>query len=437
MIKKWAISGLIFSFLLAFNISCETDDDAGLDSVSSEEKTENNDNNEKPSQVQTGNQDSEIIIIDEGTPGDPQAADNQNNGNIENPAENGNAVSPEIVGTGAQDTEETTASNPDATPPGQPTAGYGGAANYICNDQTVDKIHWSVTSQAQGEMVIIYLPKVLKHGTSAPVVVYLHGFSAITPLLYMKHIKHLTMQGYIVIFPQFNKAYWGMLTDMDQTKMLARAIKSTNDALAKLGSKAEMNNITLYGHSVGCLLALCWSYHPEAPGPKNIVLAEPQVDLSQGGIPAVIEPLVVGMVTAIDWKMEIKATTCPVILLTGNQDWIAAPAMAVDIYNELTNASSKVVYLATSDRYGHPTLVADHMSPVCLEGTLEDIIANYGAVDPYVQWFWGNTLALDAMDYRFFWAACDAALDGKTSLAFNLGSWSDGTPVTPITQLAP
>ena len=38
----------------------------------------------------------------------------------------------------------------------------------------------------------------------------------------------------------------------------------------------------------------------------------------------------------------------------------------------------------------------------------------------------------DAIDYRVHYAAVDAALDCKTSLQFDMGEWSDGTPVVPV-----
>lgn len=437
MFKKYLIFVLIFALFAVFHISCENVGDSGVQAVSSEDTgdiaSEDPYNEERENPDGAGNEAPEppgVQTVVNDPPDDVYNSDPPEEISVVTVEETPEETPEEIANTYPE-------SNPDALPPGQPESGYGSNAGYICDDQSVDKIHWSIFSSAAGKKVYIYMPEVLKNGSSAPVVIYLHGFMAITPLLYMKHIKHLTQQGYIVIFPQFNKEYWGMMTDMDQEAMLERAIVSTNDALDKLGSKAELDKITIFGHSVGGLLAVCWSYHPEAPAPRNIVLAEAQIDPTQNGIPEIIQPLVVGMMTLLDWKTESKAATCPVTLLVGNQDWMATPEMAMDIYNELTNASAKVVYLATSDRYGHPTLVADHMAPVCLEGTLEDIISNYGAAEPYVQFLFGNTLALDAMDYRFFWAACDAALDGLTSVPFDMGTWSDGRPVTPVEPMAP
>ena len=49
----------------------------------------------------------------------------------------------------------------------------------------------------------------------------------------------------------------------------------------------------------------------------------------------------------------------------------------------------------------------------------------------------GGDGEVDTFDYRVFWAALDAALDGQNTLTFNMGAWSDGVPVKAVTQLAP
>ncbi len=43
----------------------------------------------------------------------------------------------------------------------------------------------------------------------------------------------------------------------------------------------------------------------------------------------------------------------------------------------------------------------------------------------------------DALDYRFYYAALDAALDGRDTVSFAMGTWSDGTPVKKVKRLLP
>jgi pimeloyl-ACP methyl ester carboxylesterase len=299
----------------------------------------------------------------------------------------------------------------EPTPPGKPDSGYGSGEDYICNGFT--EIVFG--SGSDGSRVWYYIPDRLKNGTKAPVVVFLHGQLCIAPDIYMAHIEHLAKQGYIVIYPQFNKGglvglVSDLMTDADQNKYLARAIA------------ADRNNVTLYGHSLGGLLAVSWS--SDAWSPKNIVLAEACVD-AKAGIPSFVQGLV--SIVEINWRAKIRSTVCPVIILTGNDDTLAPTSQAMDIYQNLVYASSRVVYELQSDTYGNPDLRADHMAPISDDGWMPDFIMS----------MFGGDGEVDATDYRFYWAALDAALNDETRVAFNLGRWSDGTAVKKPSQKTP
>ncbi len=309
------------------------------------------------------------------------------------------------------------------TPPGQPDYGYGSGESYICNGFT--EIVFG--SGSDGSRVWYYIPDSLKNGATAPVVVFLHGQLCIAPDIYMAHIEHLAKQGYIVIYPQFNKGgllglMSDLMTDADQNKYLARAITGVNSALSRIGSMADRNNVTLYGHSLGGLLSLAWS--SDAWSPKNIVLADACVD-AKAGIPTFVQSMV--KIVEIDWKTKIASTVCPVIVLTGNDDSLAPSSQAMDIYYRLTNAASRVVYQLRTDTYGKPDLKADHMAPISDDGWMPSFIME----------IFGGDGEVDATDYRFYWAALDAALNDETAVIFDMGRWSDGRAVNGVARMAP
>ncbi len=140
------------------------------------------------------------------------------------------------------------------TPPGQASTGYGSSENYISDTYS----SYELGVLEDGTQLFYYIPDVLKNGTSAPAVIFLHGMFATTPPFqegngYSEHLTHLLRQGYIVIYPQFNTDY-----DLDQNVMLDRCIASTDVALAAIGSLAETDNLVLYGHSVGGIFCVCW-----------------------------------------------------------------------------------------------------------------------------------------------------------------------------------
>ena len=193
-------------------------------------------------------------------------------------------------------------------PPGQPETGYGSPENYICSGYTEVEIG----DGNAGTRIWYYIPDVLKNGSSAPVVVILHGFMLLAPDIYLGHITHLTNQGYIVLYPQFNLGgFSGMLSDNDQNDMLARAIDAVDWALDEIGSIAETDNITMFGHSLGGLLAMCWEAGGGIPI-ESKVLAAPCIDT--GAAPSFVNVIV------LDYETMAPSSTCPVMIIVGDQE---------------------------------------------------------------------------------------------------------------------
>lgn len=319
--------------------------------------------------------------------------------------------------------------DPAPEPPGQASTGYGSTADYICSGGTEYRSGSSLNPWG-GIWCWYYVPDQLKYGSEAPAVVYLHGMTLQSPDIYMGHINHLVKQGYIVFFPQINKGgIIGMLTDTDQNAMLRRSITSTNDAIAKLKSELgdilDENNIYMFGHSLGGMIAACWESGASWDGLNPVAiqgkcLANPSIDMSS--VPDFVNPVPLDIARAY-------LSTAPAILLAGGSDSIAPTDTSVlPLYqNGLINTTAKTVYEAYTDEYGEPTLDADHMSSIqddgWMPGFMMDILGGDGEED--------------AMDYRYYWAAMDAVLADQTTLTFDMGEWSDGEPVVSPQQLAP
>jgi pimeloyl-ACP methyl ester carboxylesterase len=198
--------------------------------------------------------------------------------------------------------------------------------------------------------------------------------------------------------------------------MLGRAVASVDAALDRLGDKVQRGNLTLYGHSLGGLFAFCWAGAGGAAA-KRIVMAHANFDPSTG-IPA----FVLNLLTLIDYKSAAygPSVVVPVIMLWGTGDTEIAPLVQQqEAYGLMINAPSRVLYAAQTDTHGLPQLKATHAAP------LQPLDERTG------------DLAQDALDFRFYNAALDAALDGNDSPAFDMGAWSDGEPVLPVEQLLP
>mgnify|MGYP003683242721 FL=1 len=307
-----------------------------------------------------------------------------------------------------------------ATPPTKPAKGYGSGANYLCEEDCGDRI--TKYKQASPKRVSYWIPKKLKNGDTAPVVVFLHGFFAVVPEIYEAHIDHLVKQGYIVIFPQFQGALWNLVSDLglfkkaDHNKWLKQAIDSTDEVLTEIGDKANRKEIFGYGHSIGGLLFLGWDKRGGAPL-KGMVLANPKVDMSKG-MPKIVRKIV--KIKELPWKDLADGANGKVIILNGDKDEISTPKKSNEILDHLVNAESVTSYVARSHSHGEISLEADHLSPMTNGGILESLSKLMESM--------GGSIETNAYDHRYYFAYLDALLDGHSEYSAEMGHWSDGTP---------
>ncbi len=307
------------------------------------------------------------------------------------------------------------------SPPERPLTGYGSCENYIASKHTLLQAGCPYIATR----VSCFVPDVLKNGSKAPVVVFLHGFKLVRPDFYMDLITHLTRQGYIVIYPWYNvESILLSLFDTDQNVFMRRAIDNTKRGLSLVGSKADLTDVTVFGHSLGGLLASCW-IGSGGIKPKAILMANPSTDPSQG-IPEFIRQFI--RINPIDWKNLAKRVDVPALILTGDQDTLAPPYQALDLYAHLTNAPARSVYCLRTDDHGEPAIVGNHN--MALTG-------NWLIPESLMNTVFGGAGKVDTADWRFVWAALDAVLGNRTELNFDMGNWSDGTPVKPVVRLAP
>lgn len=299
-------------------------------------------------------------------------------------------------------------------PPGPPEDGYGSDEAYICSGYSTS----TFGSITDGTYTYIFVPDTLINGSSAPVLIHLHGAMLLGPEIYWSTLKHVLNQGYIVIHPQFNKGLTGLLSDTDQNEMIARAIAGVNEALNRLGSKAETDHLYIYGHSLGGLMGMCWE-GAGGPAIAGRVLAHPNTDPETGGG---FQP----DITMLDYAALAPAAEGPVTILGGNQDTIAPLWQQIDACAALGGAGPKKVWYMHGDWYGSDNLDADHMAPINDDGIIPALVMD----------MFGGDGEVDALDYRFYHGAVDAMLrDQLVDVPWDMGKWSDGTPVnTPVDE---
>lgn len=287
------------------------------------------------------------------------------------------------------------------TPPTQPSSGPGGAAypwsGSVARTQTFTdhtRDYW--TYEPAGWVGAGSPP------TTAPIVVFVHGWLGDDPKHYASWISHLVRKGNVVIFPRYQTS---ALTP--PSTFTANAIFSIEHALGALATQATVKpnqaaGMALISHSYGgpvsANIANRWAVEG-LPQPKAILFAEPYertIDASLAGIPSTTRlDCIVGDVDTTTGRVG-----CDVL-------W--------DRTSHIPTTNRNYVWMF-GDTHGQPVLTAEHSAP--------DERSGSNALDWYGFWKLGDALR----DCGIVGTSCSVAL-GNTAAQRSLGTWSDGVPV--------
>jgi acetyl esterase/lipase len=337
------------------------------------------------------------------------------------------------------------------TPPVQPATGPGGG----------DYIFSRVASHSlgnDGEAVTLFWPEKAA-GQTLPIVIFAHGWGAVKPEHYLAWIHHLVRRGAIVLYPRYQRNLREQPSAF--TPNAVAGVKQGLEWLAKQEElpRADVARLATVGHSAGGVLAANLAVALPAanlPAPKAIFCVQP----------AVIERTQGPLVPLADLT-KISAATL-LLTLSGDQDTLVGNTGARRIYEATTAipAAQKDWLELRSDDHGSPALVATHRAPAAplpgyqppkreppkgflrkrMAEKAKERLAERGLdLDDSSQ----EPPATDALDYhgtwRLFDALCAAAFENKFrdvalgggAAQLDMGQWSDGTPVKPITRRSP
>ena len=297
--------------------------------------------------------------------------------------------------SGAQLSEES-AIVAKPTPPKQPATGPGGS----------EYAHRSVreTEHGEGGQQYWIIEPAQPAPKRAPLVIFLHGWSAMTPDTYRGWVNHLAKRGNIVVYPRY------------QEKLLSPAAEyfpnvavSVRDALAVLAQpghvKPDLERVALVGHSAGGVQVANYAVlaaSEKLPAPKAAMIVEPAQG-KDGGFK------IIPMEDCEKFPAALK-----LIVMVGDADGLAGEGCARTIWRSTKHVSDRAFVTLRSDDHGLPTLKADHLSPIS----------------------WSRA-ATDALDWLGYWRTFDVLMDATFSgkpltVDASMGAWSDGTPVTPM-----
>jgi pimeloyl-ACP methyl ester carboxylesterase len=333
------------------------------------------------------------------------------------------------------------------TPPTQPTSGPGGS------DYQHAAVRTSGPHGKDAQAAWIFesnspTPK------TAPIIVFLHGYTGVDSRVYGGWIEHLVRRGNTVIYPVYQTSLLGA------EQYSANAMEAIKEAFRVLRQDPDHvrphpeNHWAIVGHSLGC------------PIGANIAATA-----QKEGLP---KPLAFMACNAGDANSMVKAIPSVLqspqnipdllmLVIVGDDDKFVGETTGRAIFEKSTNVKPehKNLIHIQSDPTGSPALKADHFAPLAMNGALangakldapenesdakgplrsriaarardkKDNAPNFGrsdTLDFYGYWKW-----FDALTGAAFHGTNREYALGDTPEQKFIGKWSNGTLVKPAT----
>jgi len=281
-------------------------------------------------------------------------------------------------------------------PPKQPEHGPGGS----------DYQHRAVrqTEHGEGGQQYWIIEPAQPVPKTAPLVIFLHGWSAMTPDTYRGWINHLAKRGNIVVYPRYQERLLSPATEYFPN--VAASVRDALGVLAQPGHvKPDLERVAVVGHSAGGVQTANYAVlaaSEKLPAAKAAMIVEPGQG-KDGGFK------IIPMEDGGKFPASLK-----LIVMIGDADGLVGDGCARTIWRDTKHVRERAFVTLRSDAHGTPLLNANHIAPI--------------------SW---NRAATDALDWLGYWrtfdALMDAAFSGKPlAVEPSMGVWSDGTPVAPM-----
>lgn len=304
-----------------------------------------------------------------------------------------------------------------ATQPSQPTKGPGGS-KYRHGD-------WRVSSGGTGSDAWYVFEPVDPQPKSAPVAVVMHGYFEFSGYASMHElIRHTVRKGTIVVYPRWQ-------TDLatpcpgpfDIEPCIRSAVNGINGALSHLEASADRvqpdvrRGASYLGFSFGGIITANLANRYASlglPKPRAIFLEDPH----DGGFTGPDEPALDDSLAGIPSTVKLQCHS--------GENTLAKPEGPVTSCNAVfallghIPKKNKDLVLTYDDTHGEPVLSSAHGVCASFPGTANAYDWNF---------CWKVWDALQSCAYRN--KDCKYAL-GTGRKHRSMGSWSDGTPITPL-----
>lgn len=307
--------------------------------------------------------------------------------------------------------------------PKQPEEGPGGAA------YAHEEVLFQDFAQKQ-DGYWLFEPASPKPDTAA-VIVFNHGYGAINPMIYGAWIKHLVLQGNIVIYPRYQR---NLMTPSTK-HFVDNTSKGVHDALNRLKGKdhvyPDTSSFFIAGHSYGGTIAAHMAVRHKKlnlPEPKGVLLCAPGTGPFKGGL---LE------------SYEGMPKDAILLIINSINDHVVGEKLGRFIFETATNTPKRNLIRLIPDDHGEPAITSGHNESYAFDPAFDGGINNVSTKRAY------HTAVTNATDYYVFWKLLDAIVDcslennnchialGSTPEQKNMGSWSDGQAITLVEVITP
>lgn len=238
----------------------------------------------------------------------------------------------------------------------------------------------------------LYIPK---QKLSSEVIVFMHGYGGLNPMIYGAWIKHLVLKGHIVIYPRYQESIYSP----GPKEFAINSAKGINAALNKLrDNKININDQLHYvGHSYGAAISAYIGVNfqiLDLESPKSLMLCQPGTGPLKG--------------LKLDSYNNLNKDI-PFVVLVGEKDMTVGESLGKTIYQSTEDSEWKLFVRHYEDKSVEPPITATHYEPYSLDMGLDNEIINYTAKRAL------DKAKLDEVD-TLYWNLFDALIEDPQTL---------------------
>ena len=243
--------------------------------------------------------------------------------------------------------------------------------------------------------------------STAPLVVFVHGYGGYNPMIYGSWIRHLVRQGKLVIYPRYQRN----IIFPSANKFAENAATGIKDAIAYLQKEFAYNppaKADYVGHSYGGTIISDYLVHYKEygiPKPHAALLCAPGTSSLKGGRLKSYE--------GIDPDVHLA-------IVEENNDWVVGNEFSRKVFSEAPEEMKKALIINYSQALSSAYYDAHHNVCYALDDDFDNQLRNYTAKRALEI---GRT---DELDYNFYWRLFDLLCMGNNealSIIYEKGSF--------------